>query len=167
MFKKILIPTDGSALATQAALEGIDYAQKAGAEVVCVYVAAENQSTAFAFSPHAKQEVHWPTDSEYKQMVAETAKAYMTPIREAASNAGVKFSEEIYISKSPSTSIISSAEKNGCDLIFMASRGNTGWEKLLLGSIASKVIASSPIPVLVYKVKKEQLPKYTDYFPEV
>ena len=49
----------------------------------------------------------------------------------------------------------------------MASRGNTGWEKVLLGSIAAKVIASSPIPVLVYKVQKDQLPKYTDYFPEV
>ena len=33
MFKKILIPTDGSALATQAALEGIELAKKVGAEV--------------------------------------------------------------------------------------------------------------------------------------
>ena len=45
MFKKILIPTDGSALATQAALEGIDYAKRVGAEVICVYVAGENQAT--------------------------------------------------------------------------------------------------------------------------
>jgi nucleotide-binding universal stress UspA family protein len=167
MFKKILIPTDGSALATQAALEGIDYAKRVGAEVICIYVAGENQATAFAFSPHAKQEVHWPTDSEYKQIVAETSKAIMAPVLQAASDAGVKFSEETDISKSPSASILAAAEKNGCDLIFMASRGNTGWEKMLLGSIAAKVIASSPIPVLVYKVQKDQLPKYTDYFPEV
>lgn len=167
MFKKILIPTDGSALATQAALEGIDYAKKVGAEVICIYVAAENQATDFAFSPHAKKEVNWPTDSEYKQIVAETSKAIMAPVLQAASEAGVKFSEKTDISKSPSTSIVAAAEENGCDLIFMASRGNTGWEKLLLGSIASKVIASSPIPVLVYKVEKEKLPKYTDYFPEV
>ena len=88
MFKKILIPTDGSALATQAALEGIDYAKRVGAEVICVYVAGENQATAFAFSPHAKQEVHWPTDSEYKQIVAETSpsksrflKSHMTDLQ--------------------------------------------------------------------------------------
>ena len=91
----------------------------------------------------------------------------MAPVLQAASDAGVKFSEETDISKSPSASILAAAEKNGCDLIFMASRGNTGWEKVLLGSIAAKVIASSPIPVLVYKVQKDQLPKYTDYFPEV
>lgn len=167
MFKKILIPTDGSALSTQAALEGIDYAKRVGAEVICIYVAAENQSTAFAFSRHAKQEVNWPTDSEYRQIVAESSHAIMAPVRKAASEAGIRFSEETDISKSPSASILAAAEKNGCDLIFMASRGNTGWEKILLGSIAAKVIASSPIPVLVYKVQKEQLPKYTDYFPEV
>ena len=165
MFKKILIPTDGSALATQAALEGIDYAKLAGAEVVCVFVAGENQAAVFDFS-HVKPDSHWPTDEEYKQAVTDTSKVFMTAIRDAASAAGVKFSEETYISKSPSTSIITAAEKNGCDLIFMASRGRTGWEKVLLGSVAAKVIASSPIPVLVYKVKKEGLPpNYKDYTP--
>lgn len=34
MFKKILVPTDGSPLATQAAMEGIELAKKIGAEVV-------------------------------------------------------------------------------------------------------------------------------------
>ena len=67
MFKKILIPTDGSALATQAALEGIDYAKLAGAEVVCVFVAGENQAAVFDFS-HVKPDSHWPTDEEYKHI---------------------------------------------------------------------------------------------------
>ncbi len=165
MFKKILIPTDGSALATQAALEGIDYAKMAGAEVICVFVAGENQAAVFDFS-HVKPGSHWPTDEEYKQAVTDTSKVFMTAIRDAANAAGIKFSEETYISKSPSASIIAAAEKNGCDLIFMASRGRTGWEKVLLGSVAAKVIASSPIPVLVYKVKKEGLPtNYMDYTP--
>ena len=70
MFKKILIPTDGSALATQAALEGIDYAKMAGAEVICVFVAGENQAAVFDFS-HVKPESHWPTDEEYKQAMEE------------------------------------------------------------------------------------------------
>ena len=165
MFKKILIPTDGSALANQAALEGIDYAKRVGAEIVCVFVAGENQAAVFDFS-HVKPETHWPTDEEYKKAVADASKVFMTPIREAAAAAGVKISEETYISKSPSNSIVMAAEKNECDLIFMASRGRTGWEKVLLGSVAAKVIASSPIPVLVYKVKKEQLPaSYMDYMP--
>ncbi|EEO27091.1 universal stress protein [Oxalobacter paraformigenes] len=165
MFKKILIPTDGSALATQAALEGIDYAKKAGAEIVCVFAAGENQAAVFDFT-HIRPETHWPTDEEYRQAVTDTSRAFMAPIREAAATAGVKFSEETYISRSPATSIVMAAEKNGCDLIFMASRGRSGWEKVLLGSVAARVMASSPIPVLVYKVKKEALPaNYMDYTP--
>ena len=133
--------------------------------MICVFVAGENQAAVFDFS-HVKPESHWPTDEEYKQAVTDTSKVFMTAIRDAANAAGIKFSEETYISKSPSASIIAAAEKNGCDLIFMASRGRTGWEKVLLGSVAAKVIASSQIPVLVYKVKKEGLPtNYMDYTP--
>ena len=57
MFKKILIPTDGSALATQAAMEGIELAKKVGAEVVCIFVAGENQAAVFDFA-HAKTDNH-------------------------------------------------------------------------------------------------------------
>ena len=68
MFKKILIPTDGSALATQAALEGIELAKKVGAEVVCVFVAGENQNAVFDFA-HVKMDNHWPTDEEYEKVI--------------------------------------------------------------------------------------------------
>lgn len=160
MFKKILIPTDGSALATQAALEGIELAKKVGAEVVCVFVANENQAAVFDFA-HVKPDNSWPTNEEYEKAVKSAAKEFMTPIREAASAAGVKLDEQTYISNSPALYIVSAAEKNGCDLIYMASRGRAGWEKMLLGSVAAQVITASSIPVLVFKVKQEQLPPKT------
>ncbi len=172
MFKKILIPTDGSALATQAALEGIELAKKVGAEVVCIFVAAENQTAVFDFA-HVKMDNHWPTNEEYEKAVKRAAKEFMTPIRDAAAKAGIKLTEQTYISNSPALYIVSAAEKNGCDLIYMASRGRAGWEKMLLGSVAAQVITASPIPVLVFKVKKEQLPPkaqqiaYPDLIPMV
>ncbi len=172
MFKKILIPTDGSALATQAAMEGIELAKKVGAEVVCIFVAGENQAAVFDFA-HAKPDNHWPTNAEYERAVKGAAREFMTPVREAAAAAGIKLTEQAYISNSPALYIVSAAEKNGCDLIYMASRGRAGWEKMLLGSVASQVVTASPIPVLIYKVKKEQLPPkaqqvvYPDLIPMV
>ena len=38
---------------------------------------------------------------------------------------------------------------------------NEKLEKMLLGSVAAQVVTASPIPVLIYKVKKEQLPPKT------
>ena len=51
----------------------------------------------------------------------------------------------------PYADIITAAEANGCDLIFMASHGRSGVGALLLGSETQKVLAHSRIPVLVYR----------------
>ncbi len=156
MFKKILVPTDGSPLATQAAMEGIELAKKVGAEVYCVYVARENQNPAFEFS-HVKPQV-WPTAKEYEAAVNEAGAEFMKPLRESAEAGGVKFTGETFISNSTAGYIVYAADKNGCDLIYMASKGCAGWENIFMGSVATKVLATSQIPVLVYKVKKEQVP---------
>ncbi|ARQ45687.1 universal stress protein [Oxalobacter formigenes] len=157
MFKKILVPTDGSPLATQAAMEGIELAKKIGAEVVCVYVAKENQNSEFEFSDGKPQS--WPTAKEYEEAVNHAAEQFMQPLRESAEAGNVKFTSETFISNTTAGYIVYAAEKNGCDLIYMASRGYTGWENFFMGGVASKVLAASQIPVLVYKVKKEQVPK--------
>lgn len=47
--------------------------------------------------------------------------------------------------------IIEVAQRQGCDLIFMASHGRRGVEALLLGSETQKVLTHSTIPVLVYR----------------
>jgi len=51
----------------------------------------------------------------------------------------------------PFESINASAERNRCDLIFMASHGRRGLSGLLLGSETQKVLTHSKIPVLVYR----------------
>ena len=45
--------------------------------------------------------------------------------------------------------IVESAKELGCDLIIMGSHGRTGIVRLMLGSVATKVVAESSIPVLV------------------
>lgn len=162
MFKKILVPTDGSPLATQAAMEGIELAKKVGAEVYCVYVARENMNSTFEFSDG--KPLSFPSDEEYKVAVKEAAEQFMKPLRESAKAGNVKFTEDMFISNSTAGYIVYAADKNGCDLIFMASKGCAGWENIFMGSVATKVLSTSQIPVLIYKVKKEQLPEKTKMY---
>ena len=156
MFKKILIPTDGSPLANQAALEGIAMAKKLGAEVIGIYIARESQNPAFDFSNiRLPQQI---SPEEYQKAVTAAGKALMLPLSEAAEKEGVKFTKLIEISNTAANRIVLAAEENSCDMIFMGSQGSAGWASMLLGSVASKVVAMSQMPVTVYKVKKAQIP---------
>jgi nucleotide-binding universal stress UspA family protein len=47
--------------------------------------------------------------------------------------------------------IVNTAEHENCDMIFMGSHGRSGWSRLLLGSVASKVLPLAHISVRVHK----------------
>ena len=152
MFTKILIPTDGSPLSNQAAKRGIELAKTVNAEVLCVFIAREAQNPAFDFS-----EIRLPqhvTHEEYMEAVDAAARALMLPLRQFAETNGIPFTKLIEVSNTTASKIVQVAEENECDLIFMGSQGSAGWASMLLGSVASKVVAMSQIPVTVYKVKK-------------
>ena len=55
------------------------------------------------------------------------------------------------ITKPAGSTAIAAAGKRHCDSIFMASHGRRGVKRLLLGSVASRVIATSSVPVVVYR----------------
>ena len=50
-----------------------------------------------------------------------------------------------------STGIVAAASQDGADLIVVGSHGRSGIMRLMLGSVASKVVAESPLPVLVVR----------------
>lgn len=49
----------------------------------------------------------------------------------------------------PATGIVQTAKAEGADLIVLGSHGRSGIARLILGSVANKVVAESDIPVLV------------------
>ena len=151
MYKRILIPTDGSALSTAAAQEGVAFAQRLGAEIAGIHVAPEYQYPIYAevIPPDM------PTLDSHNAEMQRVGKTYLGEIEKAASAAGVKFSGTTVISDRTAQEIVAAAEQQECDLIFMGSHGRSGWQRLLLGSVTSKVLALSHIPVLVYRTKEE------------
>jgi len=152
LHKRILLPTDGSPLSMAAAQAGIAFAKAIGAETMGIYVSPEFRYLAYGnMFP-----IYYITEDEYKAMETRAGEAYLKEIRDAATGAGVNFSDRHVFSNFPAQEIVNTAEKEGCDLIFMGSHGRGGLGQLLLGSVTSKVLSTCQIPVLVYREKQSQ-----------
>ena len=145
MFKRILLPTDGSEQSERAILAGIRFAKDLGAEVVGLTVIPKFH--AFTY----KTEMLEDTKSEYAVDSRKHADEYLKFISGAAQEAGVPCSTESAISDDPYQMIISTARDRHCDLIVMGSHGRRGVKGVLLGSETQKVLVHGSIPVLVYR----------------
>ncbi|MBI4196159.1 MAG: universal stress protein [Betaproteobacteria bacterium] len=147
MYKNILIPTDGSPLSRKAAQEAIEFARGQGAKVVALYVAPAYQPKVYAdFVP-----ADFVTPREYAATVRKTSARHLDFIKKLADKAGVPCACLHAMSDFPYVEIIKAAQRQRCDLIFMASHGRRGLSRLLLGSETSKVLSHSKIPVLVHR----------------
>lgn len=153
MFKKILIPTDGSELSVQAANKGVCLARTIGAEVVALYVTQPFAATVGFDGMAAAYAI---TDEDYEKTAAEQAEKYLQVILDRAQTAGVKASAEAVSNFNVADGIVQAATDHGCDLIFIGSHGRSGLSRLLLGSVTLKVLGLAKTAVLVYRVKQPE-----------
>ncbi len=147
MFKHILIPTDGSALADKAVKAGIEFAREAGARVT-LYRALEHRRAAYYGDSYAVSEM---IAANLERQAEERAEKSFEAAREAATTAGVDCDSLAAAADSPHEGILNAAKKRACDAIFIASHGRGGVGSLLLGSVTQKVLAHSTLPVMVYR----------------
>lgn len=151
MFKKILIPTDGSPLSVQAANAGITFARSVGAEVVALYV---TQPFAATIGFDGMAAAYAITDEEYEKAMAEQAEKYLKHISDRADTAGVKVTTRSVSNFNVADGIVQAAADEHCDLIFIGSHGRSGLSRLLLGSVTAKVLTLSTVATLVFRVKE-------------
>jgi nucleotide-binding universal stress UspA family protein len=141
MYKNILIATDGSDLATNAAKQAIGLAKGLAAKVTAVSVTAPFQWFALNMPPGL--------EASYRDGMKEAATKALGAVAEAAKAAGVAC-ETLHVEDgSPYKAIIDTAKKKSCDLIVMASHGRSGAAKIVVGSETTKVLTHSKIPLLV------------------
>lgn len=81
---------------------------------------------------------------------AENSRRAMQPAHEVLSRARLKVDEEAHVGPIAAT-IIDQAKQHGVDVIVMGSRGAGALKGLLLGSVSSRVIADSPVPVTIIR----------------
>ncbi|NYT22737.1 universal stress protein [Alcaligenaceae bacterium] len=151
MFKKILIPTDGSPLSAQAANKGVCFAREIGAEVVALYVTQPFAATVGFDGMAAAYAI---TDEDYEKTANEQAQKYIKQVLDRADTAGVKASGKVVSNFNVADGIVQAAEEGGCDLIFIGSHGRSGLSRLLLGSVTVKVLGLAKTATLVYRVKE-------------
>jgi nucleotide-binding universal stress UspA family protein len=145
MYKRILLPTDGSELSLRAVAQGVALAKAINAKIVGITVTrpwhivtadpAELSDTEDSYAKHTKT----------------LAADRLSAIEKAAREAGVAC-EVVHSSYDhPYEAIIDCARSKDCDLILMASHGRSGIKALVLGSETQKVLTHSKIPVLAHR----------------
>ncbi len=149
IYRKIMIATDGSEFVKKAVATSIEIAKLSEAKLYAVYVISyTGLSTAYP------KEAGWEKAAlDYFRIEGKEAVSY---IENAAKAQNVEV-ESVILEGSPANEIVDFAEKNDIDLIIMGTLGKTGLEKLLLGSVAEKVVRHSRKAALV--VREENVEK--------
>jgi len=145
MYKRILLPTDGSEASQRAILSGVEFARDIGADVVGLHVTPPFHVVT------ADSAMLEDTPEQYAAVSAARARKLLTDVERTALEAGVSFRLEQASSDEAYEAIIETARRLDCDLIVMASHGRRGIRALLLGSETQKVLVHSAIPVLVHR----------------
>jgi nucleotide-binding universal stress UspA family protein len=145
LYKNILIPTDGSALAARAVEQCVLLAKEIGAKITSVSV-----TEPFHMLAVTPSQLEY-TALEYKKHADADATKALDAVSAAAKRAGVVCETAHIEHPHVYQAIIDAAASKGCDLIAMASHGRHGVSAVLLGSETVKVLTHSKIPVLVYR----------------
>jgi nucleotide-binding universal stress UspA family protein len=144
MFKNILVPVDGSPTSQQAVSRAVALAKAFDGTVTAVYVIDPYPFTGVG------------ADFSYGQaqyLEAATAEAHdaIRSAREAVEAAGVKVDTRVVEAHAAWRGILETATELGSDIVVMGSHGRRGLEKLVLGSVAQRVLSHAHIPVMVVR----------------
>jgi nucleotide-binding universal stress UspA family protein len=146
MYKHILLPTDGSALAMKGVRSGLRLAKALGARVSAVYVIPP-----YMPSMYGEAAMYIPAfePKEYRRLTEKQAAKALAAVEVEARKAGVRCKTLFLTDPQPWSGILRAARGQKCDAIAMASHGRGGLKGLILGSETTRVLAHSKIPVVV------------------
>jgi len=138
MFKKILVPLDGSKLA-EGILPRVEWLAKIhDAEVTLLRVALAH--TFPGMDP-----------IQHQVNVVREAEEYLARVEENMKGVGVKVNSVVRYGHD-AQEIVDHAKDRTFDLIAMSTHGRTGVTQFVLGSVASKVIHTTNVPILLCRV---------------
>ena len=146
MYKRILVPTDGSEITAKAVQTAIGLANATGAALSPISV-----EEPFPYS--AISEMQPTPPQEFFDAQERIAAARVKAVSDACAAAAVTCNGHTVEALHPWEAIIDHAARMDCDLLVMASHGRRGISALVLGSETQKVLTHSKIPVLVCRPK--------------
>jgi nucleotide-binding universal stress UspA family protein len=144
MYKKILVPLDGSELAKRALDEAEKLANCFGAEIILFQVVP--------FMPiYGSPELVTPLIVDEKQK--ESAEKYLDTLAEELKKKGFKVTTAVRTGQQVAVEIIDFAKESGVDLIVMCTHGRSGITRWMLGSVALKLLTRAGKPILLIRSK--------------
>jgi nucleotide-binding universal stress UspA family protein len=143
--QKIIVPLDGSDFSFRAAEYAINLAKLTDGEIICIH-AIGNLPYIEYMTPTAF------TIPRYIEEAKKQTEEWFSQVKSKAAKQGIKVtSETIFDLPSVAESIINYASEQKADLIVIGTRGTSGLKRLVLGSVASAVVAHASCPVLVVR----------------
>ncbi len=142
MYRKILVPLDGSPLAEKALGQAVKLAKVFDSEIMLFQVVH--------FMPiYGSPELVAPLIVDEKQK--EYAEKYMAKITRETEAKGLKVRSVVKTGQQVAVEIIDFAKEAGADLIVMCTRGRSGISRWVLGSTAHKVLVRAETPILLLR----------------
>ena len=138
MYKKILVPTDGSEFAKKAQKHALFLATVSGAEIIAVSVTENN----FVNGLPLDDEVY-----QLNQILKERSEENLKEF-DKLNEEDLKVTHVVR-EGSPARVILEVADEEAVDLIVMGSSGKSGFDRFIMGSVADKVVNSAKCAVLV------------------
>lgn len=152
--KKVLIALDYSPSSQKVAETGHAIAKSMGAEVVLLHVLADysyymglNYTPILGFSNFNYDF----TETMNREQLATTAAEFLNQIKGYLEDPAI----QVIVKEGEAQSeILDTAAENGCDLITVGTHSRSGFDRLLMGSVAEKVVQKSDIPVLIVPINE-------------
>lgn len=137
MFRKILVPLDGSALAEAILPQVTELARGLGAELLLLRVAIAHVFPGMD-----------PTAEEVR--VVHEAEEYVEALAGRLADGGVRVRSAVRYGK-PAAEIIEHIADNQVDVVAMSTHGRSGLSRLVMGSVAEEVVRNAGVPVLLVR----------------
>ena len=147
MYKRILVPTDGSKLSAKAVTHAIGLARTMGARLIAFHASPDQRLAVYGDG----FVVGTVPAADYKAAAAKAANKIFERVVREAGKASVECSTSHAIALEPWKAILDEAKKSKADAIVMASHGRRGVSALLVGSETQKVLTHSKLPVTVVR----------------
>lgn len=146
MYKRILVPIDGSDTANLGMKEAIRLAKNTGAKIKLLHVVDEAVTLHYAEAPTYSIQLQRRLEKQGARILEKA--------KRAASKQGISVSTAMDKKFAPvADTIVEGAKKWPADVIVLGTHGRRGISRLVMGSDAESIVRTAPVPVLLINSK--------------
>lgn len=152
IFRRLLVPIDKSGYKDKLIVDGVKLAKALRSEIYAIHIIDESLMSHVTDTNGSMEGKRDDYKEAYRDALRKQAQKILGEARLVGQNEGVKVNTDIVShTHSVAEAIIDYARSKNIDLILIGTKGISGLEKFLLGSVASKVISRAHCPVLAVR----------------